>query len=84
MSRSTTAIVRNPLVLLPAAQRIRDLPPAAREAVGQLLREISADARARAEKSWRTHKGPMAAYWKATAVYARHAAILTNSKKAAP
>lgn len=82
MSRSAAAVVRNPLVDMPAAQRIRDLSPEARDALGQLLREMSADARLRAEKAWRTHKGPMAAYWKATAVYARHAAILTNSRKA--
>lgn len=80
--RSKKPGVRNPLVLLPAAQQIAALPVEAREALGSLLREISADARVRAEKSWRTHKGPMAAYWKATAVYARHAAILTRKKAA--
>lgn len=76
--RSSKASVRNPLVSLPAALRIAALPPEARDALGQLLREISAESRRRAEKSWRSHKAPMAAYWKAMAVYARHAAILTR------
>ena len=32
------------------------------------------DAAQRAQKSWRTHKAPMALYWKAVSVYARHIA----------
>lgn len=72
-NRSTSAAVRNPLVALPAARAIAGLPPEARAALRDLLREISADARVRAEKCWRTHKAPMAAYWKAVAVYANHA-----------
>ena len=74
--RSTTEAVRNPLSTLPAAARIAALPVEAREALEELLRDISADARTRAEKCWRSHKAPMAAYWKALAVYSRHAAIL--------
>ena len=42
-------------------------------ALRKVLKAISADARARADKCWRTHKAPMAAYWKAVAVYANHA-----------
>ena len=73
MTRSTAPDVRNPLVLLPAAQAMRDLPPEARAAMRALLKELSADCRARANKAWATHKAPMAAYWKAQAVYANHA-----------
>ncbi|MET3436041.1 hypothetical protein [Sphingomonas sp. 1185] len=40
----------------------------------QLLLELRADARHRAEKSWHTRKPPMAAYWAAVAVYAGHIA----------
>jgi hypothetical protein len=72
-ARSTAATVRNPLLALPAAQAIADLPEPARLALRNLLREISADARVRAEKCWRTHKAPMAVYWKCVAVYANHA-----------
>lgn len=74
--RSSQPGVRNPLVLLPAAQKVRDLPPEARAALRSLLRELSADCRARATRAWVTHKAPMAAYWKAQAVYTRHASTL--------
>ena len=30
------------------------------------------DAAVRAEQSWRKKKGPMAVYWKAVSVYAKH------------
>lgn len=76
MQRSNRPDVRNPLLQLPAAAQIRALPLEARQALEQLLREISADSRERATECWRKHKAPMAAYWKANAVYARHMAIL--------
>lgn len=77
-ARSLRTDVRNPLLTLPAAQRIRSLPADIRATVSALLAEIAADASARAEKCWRKHKAPMAAYWKAVAVYARHARRLTR------
>lgn len=73
MTRSLRSDVRNPLLLLPAAGLIRGLPTDARLALGLLLSDISNDARRRAEKCWKTHKAPMAAYWKAVAVYSGHA-----------
>lgn len=73
-ARSNLAVVRNPVLQLPAAQQIKNLPPVARAAFSALMRDISADARVRAETCWRKHKAPMAAYWKAVAVYAGHAA----------
>lgn len=72
MSRSAQATVRNPLLALPAARQVEQLPPDARAALRALLLAIRADAQARAEQSWRKHKAPMAAYWKAVAVYAGH------------
>lgn len=78
MSRSGQPLVRNPLLALPAAERIKDLAPEARAALGQLLAEIAVDARERANNCWRKHKAPMAAYWKAVAVYAGHARRLTR------
>lgn len=72
LDRSSNAEVRNPLLKLPAAERIRTLPPEAREALAALLHDLSHDARERAEKSWRQNKAPMAAYWKAVSVYAGH------------
>lgn len=70
--RSNQREVRNPVLALPAARRILELEPAAREAIAEILGELALDARGRAEESWRKHKGPMACYWKAVAVYAGH------------
>lgn len=80
--RSIRADVRNPLLSLPSARALQSLPPEAQAAIRALCKDISADARARAEKCWRTHKAPMAAYWKAVAVYANHTARLFNQAKA--
>ena len=76
MNRSGLPEARNPLLKLPAAARIAGLPPEARWALRDLLLDLSKDARARAAESWRRHKAPMAVYWKAVAVYARHVARL--------
>jgi hypothetical protein len=81
MIRSSHQSVRNPLWRLPAAQRIAKLPPEAREALREVLLQLSDQARVVAEASWRNHKAPMACYWKAVAVYARHAARLTKGVK---
>jgi len=70
--RSTRADVRNPILALPAAAKLRELPEPARAALVALLGEIRLDAAARAQLCWRTHKAPMAAYWKAVSVYANH------------
>ena len=77
-ARNLRTDVRNPLFGLPAASRLRNLPDPARAVLADLLGQISADARLRAEKCWRTHKAPMAVYWKAVAVYAGHARRLTR------
>lgn len=81
MTRSNDPTVRNPLLGLPSAQRIRDLPGPARMALRAVLLDLSVDAHARAIKAWNTHKAPMACYWKCVAVYARHAARLTLPKE---
>ena len=72
--RSADPEVRNPLLGLPAARAIARLPADQRAVFVALLRDLAADAAERAEESWRRKKGPMAAYWKATSVYAKHAA----------
>lgn len=78
MTRSSQDAVRNPLLSLMAAQDVAGLPPEAKAALRKLLLGIRADAQVRAEKCWRKHKAPMAAYWKAVAVYAGHAARLAR------
>jgi hypothetical protein len=79
--RSSSAEVRNPLLRLPSAQRIQALPPEVRQAFAALLLELSRDAREQAERSWRQHKAPMAAYWKAVSVYAGHLHRITRPMK---
>jgi len=72
--RSSKAEVRNPVLALPAAKKLLAQPEDVRTVVRELLLELATDARQRAEKCWRTHKAPMALYWKCVAVYARHIA----------
>ena len=48
--------------------------PEARLALQEILLDIQRDARLRAEKSWRSRKPPVAAYWAACGVYAGHIA----------
>lgn len=72
--RSNKAEVRNPVLLLPGLARLRALPEPVREALRGILIDLAADASERAATCWRKHKAPMAAYWKAVAVYARHIA----------
>lgn len=72
-TRSSRIDVRNPLLALPAAAQMQALPPEAKAALKALLIDIRNDCRVRAEESWRKHKAPMAAYWKAQGVYANHA-----------
>jgi len=72
MTRSNRPEVRNPILALPAAQRIGALPAEAREVLASILGDIVADARERAQTSWKRNKGPMAVYWKAVGAYAEH------------
>jgi len=70
--RSARREVRNPILALPSAKRIMGIPEPHRAVLANLLRDLADDARFRANHSWRTHKAPMALYWKAVAVYAGH------------
>ena len=63
---------RNPILDLPAAQRLAELPDDARDALKAILIDLSSECAARADMSWRRGKAPMAAYWHAAGVYARH------------
>lgn len=70
--RSLRTDVRNPIVGLESFGRLGELSPEAKAALRDVLADIAADSRRRADKCWRTHKAPMAAYWKACSVYAGH------------
>ena len=72
--RSSKAEVRNPILTLPSVARLRALSPEARLALQDILLDIQNDARLRAERSWRSRKPPVAAYWAACGVYAGHIA----------
>lgn len=71
-ARSSRIEVRNPVMTLPGAEALAALDPASRAAIVAALDSLARDAAERAEKSWRQNKGPMAAYWKAVSVYAKH------------
>ena len=83
MTRSNRREVRNPLLALPGVLKLQRLPPPVREALRDVLREIALDARRRAQQCWKTHKAPMAAYWKAVSVYAGHLARVLNAREPA-
>jgi hypothetical protein len=74
-ARSSRPEVRNPVLALPAARRLAEtLQEPARQALEALLLELARDAGDRAKAAWRSHKAPMACYWKIVSVYARHLA----------
>lgn len=75
LPRSNRPIVRNWMLDLPEVQAIGDLPIEAREALRDALQALSRASRERGNEAWRRHKAPMAAYWKAKAVDARHLAL---------
>lgn len=73
-ARSNRREVRNPILALPSAKRLGELSPLNRAALRGVLLDIRHDANARAAECWKRHKAPMAAYWKAVAVYTGHIA----------
>jgi hypothetical protein len=71
-TRSLRTDVRNPVLALPAMRQLLELPAEQRHAIAELLGELAKDCQGRADKAWRKHKAPMAAYWKAAGVYSGH------------
>lgn len=72
----------NPLLRLPAGQELLNLPAKDRKRIENVLRQLREQANEEAERAWRRRKGPMAAYWRAVATYARHTAHALSSGKA--
>lgn len=64
--------MRNSVLALPAAQRLSLLDDDARALLVAIFADLAADARVRAQESWRRNKGPMALYWKCVGAYAEH------------
>lgn len=80
-ARSNRREVRNPVLALPSVKRLEALPAEHREIIADILGDLVADARARAQQSWIKNKGPMAAYWKAVGAYAHHFRQVVRIKK---
>lgn len=72
----------NPLLKLPASQKILALPAEHRAHFESLFRELRDEANQEAEKAWKRRKGPMAVYWRAVSTYARHAAHALSKGRA--
>lgn len=72
----------NPLLRLSAACDLITLPTASRIAIAKVLRALRKQANDEAETAWKRRKGPMAAYWRAVATYARHLAHILESAPA--
>lgn len=64
----------NPLLKLPAGQALMALPEEDRKRIEAVMRDLRDQANKEAETAWKRRKGPMAAYWRAVATYARHLA----------
>ena len=74
----SSAAVHNPLLKLPSAADLEKLPPEARAALRQLSLEACAAWRALGDECWKKNKPPLAAYWRAWSVNARHLARLCS------
>lgn len=64
----------NPLLRLPAGKALLTLPAEDRQRIEAVMRELREQANHEADIAWKRRKGPMAAYWRAVATYARHIA----------
>lgn len=73
----------NPLLNLPAARDLLAMPAGDRRRISALMRELRQQANIEAEKAWKRRKGPMAAYWRAVATYARHTALVLSHESPA-
>lgn len=78
--RSAKDEVRNPVLGLPSARAIMDLPEDQRRPVGILLRELAKECDDQAERSWRKRKGFQAAYWRVVCTYAKHLARVIDKR----
>lgn len=73
----------NPLLKLPAGKALLALSADQRKHIEAVMRELRDQANEEADKAWRRRKGPMAAYWRAVATYARHIAHVLSKGGAA-
>lgn len=75
--RSERPDVRNPLLGVPGlAEEVATWSPETLACIERAARLCSAHWRVKGDECWKRHKPPMAAYWKAWAVNARHMALI--------
>jgi hypothetical protein len=79
-----TAHVHNPVLALPAAQRIIAGDAPWRDDLRELLMELRDQAIAKGDESLRKNKYMMFAYWRVAGVYMTHIARVLGTKPAAP
>lgn len=73
--RSASLEVRNPLLgMEEALEALATLDDSQAEALRVVLRCIEAKAREKERESYKRRKGPLVAYWMATATYCKHIA----------
>lgn len=75
-SRAALVFVRPPLLELPVALRLLELPEETRDVLRALLTELRAKAHAKAQHCWVKRKGPLGQYWSCVAIHAGHIARL--------
>jgi len=77
--RSNRPEVRNPVLRLDAARRLKNMNAEAKCELRQVLLDLRAEAKLEGDRAWRRSKYMMAAYWKVVAVYAGHIARALGS-----
>jgi hypothetical protein len=80
--RSSAPEVRNPLLRLRSAEALTKLPDTDGRALRALLDGVRREARAVGDALWQRGRRRQAAYWRASSVYAFHAARLAYPRPA--
>lgn len=74
LARSLRAEIRNPILGLSSFSQLCALDADLKARISDVLIELAQNAANKAQHSWAKNKAPMAVYWKAVSVYARHIA----------
>ncbi|WP_137917207.1 hypothetical protein [Hydrogenophaga sp. 2FB] len=78
--RSSKPDVRNPLLAIPEVQEeFARLTPESRRALENALRALSRVFHKKGDEAWAKRKPPIAAYWRASGVNARHLALAARA-----
>lgn len=78
--RSSRPEVRNPLLAIPEVQaEFASLSPEARKALENMLRAMSKVFHKKGDEAWARRKPPLASYYRANGVNARHLALAARA-----